>query len=395
MNYNFSDRVTTIRPSAIREILKLSNDPSIIAFSAGNPSPESFPYEDIDRYTGEILAQDPVVALQYGITEGYEPLRDVLKQRCMDVYHSYNETYDDLIVTTGAQQVFDLFTKTVCNEGDTVIAEGPAFVAALTAFKSYGANVTQVDIRRDGIDLNELEDTIKNAVTPRFIYCIPNFQNPTGLTMSLEVRKGILELAKKYDILVVEDNAYGDIRFKGEHLPTIKSMDNEGRVIYTGSMSKLLSPGLRVGFTSAAAEIIGKIVVTKQINDVHTPVLNQMICHRFLTESDVKEHIRKINAIYLRKSDLMLDALDMNADGVFSYTRPEGGLFIWCTLPDSIDMLDFCKRSIEHGVAVVPGNAFYSDDTAKRQGFRINFSSPSDENILEGVRVITSVAKSM
>ena len=395
MNYIFSNRVGTVKPSAIREILKLSSDPSIIPFSAGNPSSESFPYEEIQRYTDEILTENPVTALQYGVTEGYTPLREALKERSKLVYHAFNEDMDELIVTSGAQQVFDLLTKVVCNEGDTVIAEGPAFVGALTAFKSYGVNVKQIPVKEGGMDLAALESLLKESAAVRFIYCIPNFQNPTGLTMPLETRIGLLKLAEKYNVLILEDNAYGDIRFKGKPLPTIKSMDTEGRVVYAGSMSKLLSPGLRVGFVSAASELVSKLIVAKQVSDVHTPMLNQMICHKFLTLSDLPKHIERINDIYLRKSTLMLTELDSLADGAFSYTRPEGGLFIWCTLPENKDMLEFCKISIKNRVAVVPGNAFYSDDTLKQQSFRINFSSPSDEMIVEGTKIITDVAKQM
>ena len=328
MNYTFSDRVSGIKPSAIREILKLSSDPTIIPFSAGNPSPECFPYNDIRQYTNEILSDNPVQALQYGVTEGFLPLRDALKNRCKDVYHSFNEEGDDLIITSGAQQVFDLFTKVICNETDTVIAEGPAFVGALTSFKSYGLTVNQVSIKEDGIDLNELEDTIKSSHNPRYIYCIPNFQNPSGLTMSLDTRINLLALAKKYNLFILEDNAYADIRFKGTHLPTIKSMDDDNRVVYAGSMSKLLSPGLRVGFVSASEELIAKMTVAKQVSDVHTSVLSQMICQKFLTQSDLGKHIKDINEVYLRKSNLMLGELDSSVDGVFSYTRPDGGLFI-------------------------------------------------------------------
>ncbi len=395
MNYHFSDRISSVKPSAIREILKLSSDPSMIAFSAGNPSADSFPKEEIDQYTEEILRDTPVLALQYGVTEGYMPLRDVLKERCKTVYHAFREGEDELIVTTGAQQVFDLLTKAICNEGDTIIAEGPAFVGALSSFKSYGTTVKQVSLQEDGMDLHELEEVIKTSDNVRFIYCIPNFQNPTGLTMPLEKRKGILELAKKYDVLVLEDNAYADIRFRGTHLPTIKSMDTEGRVVYAGSMSKLLAPGLRIGFVSAPAEIVGKMTIAKQVNDVHSPMINQLICHAFLTRSDVAKHVEKINALYRRKCDLMLKELDANVGGAFTYTRPEGGLFIWCTLPDHVDMMEFCRRSIDRRVAVVPGNAFYADDAARRQSFRINFSSPTDEQIVEGVKIISEVAKNM
>ena len=395
MEYYFSKRIGTVKPSAIREILKLSSDPSVIAFSAGNPSADCFPKEDIALYTGEILQNTPALALQYGVTEGYTPLREALKERCIKAYGAYDAARDELIVTTGAQQVFDLLTKVVCDEGDTVIAEGPAFVGALSSFKSYGVNVVQADIDAHGMDLGELEEAIKTAENPRFIYCIPNFQNPTGYTMPLEKRKGILSLAGKYSLLVLEDNAYGDIRFKGEHLPTIKSMDTEGRVVYAGSMSKLLSPGLRVGFVSASAELIAKMTVAKQVSDVHTPILNQMVCHEFLTRSDVPGHIERINAVYLKKSDLMLGELDSGVGGLFRYTRPEGGLFIWCTLPAEADMLEFCSRAVKRNVAVVPGNAFYADDAAKRQSFRLNFSSPSDESIVTGVGVLAEVAKEL
>ena len=395
MNYSFSNRISAVKPSAIREILKLSADPTMIAFSAGNPSADSFPKEEIDGYADEILKKTPVTALQYGVTEGYEPLREALKHRCETIYGSFRAGADELIVTSGAQQVFDLLTKSTCNEGDTIIAEGPVFVGALSSFKSYGTVINQVEINDDGMDLDELELAVKRAKNPRFIYCIPNFQNPTGLTMPLKKRIGVLEIAKKYNILVLEDNAYGDIRFKGEHLPTIKSMDDEGRVVYAGSMSKLLAPGLRVGFVSAAPEIIAKLVVAKQGSDVHTPMMNQMICHAFLTRSDIPGHIERINTIYREKSELMLGELDSKVKEMFSYTRPEGGLFIWCTLPDSLDMMEFCKRCIEKKVAVVPGNAFYADDAAKRQSFRINFSSPSDGDILKGVEIMAQVAAGM
>ncbi|MCL2539537.1 MAG: PLP-dependent aminotransferase family protein [Oscillospiraceae bacterium] len=395
MNYSFSDRIGGVKPSAIREILKLSSDPSVIAFSAGNPSADSFPKEEIEQFASEILGTTPVLALQYGLTEGYAPLREALKARCRQVYHSFDDGIDELIVTTGAQQVIDLLTKVICNEGDTVIAEGPSFVAALSSFKSYGAEVRQVAIDEDGMDLDELETAVKTARNPRFIYCIPNFQNPTGFTMPLEKRVGVLNIARKYNLLVLEDNAYGDIRFKGEHLPTIKSMDDEGRVVYAGSMSKLLAPGLRVGFVSAAPDLISKMVVAKQVGDVHTPVLNQMLCHSFLTRSDVPEHIKRINALCLRKSDLMLSELDAKVDGLFKYTRPQGGLFIWCTLPDGVDMMEFSGRAVRQRVAVVPGNAFYADDVARRQSFRLNFSSPSDENIIEGVGILAEVARGM
>ncbi|NLL91319.1 MAG: PLP-dependent aminotransferase family protein [Ruminococcaceae bacterium] len=393
MDYNFSKKISGIRPSAIREILKLSSDPSVIPFSAGNPSSDSFPFEDLKRYSEEILSNTPTLALQYGVTEGYLPLRNVFKDRCKEIYGAFGEN-DELIVTTGAQQVFDLLTKTLCDEGDTVISEGPAFVGALTSFKSNGANVVQVDVKEDGMDIDELTKAIETSNNPRFIYCIPNFQNPTGLTTSAAKRREILEVAKKYDLMVLEDNAYADLRFSGEEVPSIKSFDTDGRVVYAGSMSKLLSPGLRVGFASGPSDVIAKMTVAKQVSDVHTAMFNQMICHMFFTKTDLTEHISKIRKIYREKAKLMLDILDKESGGTFRYTRPEGGLFIWCNLTNNSDAMDFTKEVIKEKVAIVPGNAFYADDSVVRNSFRLNFSSPTEEQITVGTEILCRTAKS-
>ena len=390
----FASRVSGVKPSAIREILKLSADPSVIALSAGNPSAASFPIEEVRRYTEEILREEPNIALQYGVTEGYGPLRDLLKKVCKERYGAFSEG-DDLIVTTGAQQAIDFTTKVLLNEGDTIIAEGPTFVGALTAFRSYGANVVQIPLTEGGLDPAEVENALKLNPNARFIYVIPNFQNPTGLTMPLKTRLELLKLAKQYGVFILEDNPYHDLRFAGEELPTIKSLDTDGIVIYVGSMSKILSPGLRVGYVVAKKEIIAKITVAKQCSDVHTPLLNQMICYKFLTESDLPKHIKSIQGIYKLKSGLMIDALKKYGEGVIEFSEPEGGLFIWCTLPEGVDMIDFCKRLIERKVAVVPGSAFYADDAAPRQTFRINFSSPTDENIEKGVKAVCELAKEM
>ncbi len=396
MQYNFATRMANNKPSAIREILKYSSDPSVIAFSAGNPNSETFPLDEIRKFSNEVLNENAIAALQYGITEGFAPLRNALKKLCSERWGAFDEGSDELIVTTGGQQMIDYFSKVLINEGDVVIAEGPSFLGSLSTFKSYGGVIKQANLKETGLDLDEVESLLKTEKNVRFIYVIPNFQNPTGLTMPLETRKGLLELAKKYGVLILEDNPYGELRFAGTPIPTIKSMDKDGIVMYCGSMSKILSSGMRIGFASGPKEIVAKMTVAKQCNDVHTPNINQMICAKFLENCDFDAHIKKTQEIYRVKAELMLDCLAKECDGAFEYTKPEGGLFIWCTLPDKIDMQKFCAKAVkEHKVAVVPGNAFYADDSAPCQSFRINFSSPTNENIEKGIKIICDLAKEM
>ena len=282
MNYNFSEKVSNLQASAIREILKFTSDPEVISFAAGNPAPEAFPVDDIKRISNEILNENPILALQYSLTEGYTPLRDILKERMLKE-GNFNPDTDELIITSGAQQSNELCAKVLCDEGDTIICEAPSFIGSLNAFKSYNVNLVGIELEEDGINLEKLEEAIKSNKNTKLIYLIPNFQNPTGRTMSSEKRKRVYELAEKYGIFILEDNPYGDIRFAGEHIQSIKSMDADGRVIYSGTFSKVLAPGIRVGYCSAPKEIISKIVVCKQVSDVHTNQWAQILAERFLT----------------------------------------------------------------------------------------------------------------
>ena len=243
------------------------------------------------------------------------------------------------------------------------------------------------------MDVDALEEALKTTENAKFIYTIPNFQNPAGATMSLAKRKRLYELAVKYNKIILEDNPYGDLRVAGEPLPTIKSMDTEGIVVYAGSFSKILSPGLRVAYCVGPKPILAKMTVGKQASDVHTPCLNQMIVYRWLRDYDVEAHIKKIQGIYRKKLNLMCDCIDKELGDFVEYVRPEGGLFIWCKLPDDVDMLDFVQRAVKKKVAVVPGNAFLMNDTDKTQYIRLNFSTPSDENIAAGIKLLGEVAK--
>lgn len=395
MEYQFSDRINCIKASAIREIFKLTADPSIISFSAGNPSPDAFPIDAIRKIIPDILEKAPVEALQYSLTEGYPQLREYMKTFAKNRYQAFGNG-DELIITSGAQQSIDLISRVLLNEGDTVLCENPSFVGALNAIKANNINLVGVDLESDGPNLEQMEQALKTNKNVKFIYVIPNFQNPSGITMSLEKRKAIYALAKQYQVLILEDNPYGDLRFSGTDLPTIKSMDDEGLVMYSGSFSKILSPGIRVGFLSAPAPIVGKVVVAKQTNDVHTNILAQMLCYRFLTEYDFEAHIARLRELYRAKCELMLREIEAKFDPKVKHTSPEGGLFLWCTLPDDVDMMQFCRDAVGKKVAVVPGSAFLPhEETMVSHSFRMNFSMPSDEQIITGVGALAELIETL
>lgn len=395
MDYIFSDKVSKLQPSVIREILKFTSDPEVISLAAGNPAPEAFPVDEIASITAKLLADNPINALQYSVTEGYTPLRERLKER-MKKADCFDENSDELIITSGAQQANELACKVLLNEGDTLFCEAPSFIGSLNAFKSYNVNLVGVPMEEDGMDINALEAAIKAADKPKLIYIIPNFQNPTGLCTSLEKRKAIYELAKKYGVMILEDNPYGDIRFAGENIPSIKTMDKDGIVIYSRTFSKTLAPGLRVGYVSAPKPVIQKMVVCKQVSDVHTNIMAQIICDEYLKNYDMDAHLEQIRGIYRHKCGLMLEQIDNNFSKKITVTRPEGGLFIWATLPEGSDMMGFCNTAVQkYKVAVVPGTAFLIRETDKTSSFRLNFSTPTDEQLIKGCEILGKLSKEM
>ncbi|MDR1961429.1 MAG: PLP-dependent aminotransferase family protein, partial [Gracilibacteraceae bacterium] len=343
MDYFFSDRISSLQPSAIREILKAASDPGVISLAAGNPAPEAFPRAEIAEITAEILSRDSTAALQYGISEGYEPLR--LAVSALLRRQGIGRDFDRVIITSGAQQGIDLTTKVLCNEGDVVLCENPSFIGALNTFRSYNVRLQGIETEDDGLSLESLDAALRAEKNVRFLYLIVNFNNPTGLCTSLAKRRAIYDLAKSRGILILEDNPYGDLRFAGTDLPSLKSLDEDGVVIYAGSFSKTIAPGLRVGFVCLPAPVAAKITVAKQAADVHTSALAQIICERFLARADLEEHFARLRAIYRRKAALMLDNLAADFPAAVTWTRPEGGLFIWCTLPPETDMLGFCRAA--------------------------------------------------
>lgn len=394
MEYKFSNKLASLKPSAIREIFKSLSDPTIISFAAGNPSPLSFPVKDLADLSADIFANSAASALQYGTTEGYTPLRKAVEERLKNRF-SINTNGNETIITTGGQQGIELACKALCNEGDAVICENPSFIGALNAFRSNGAQTIGVPLADEGIDPEKLEKTILSTPNAKILYLIPTFQNPAGVTSTLENRKKVYEIAKKYGIIIIEDNPYGELRFSGTDVPTYKSMDTENIVIYCSSFSKILSSGMRVGFVCGPEEIVSKMVVAKQVEDVHTNLFFQMLCHRFMTERDLDGHIAGIRKLYGEKCTLMLGELDKKMPKCIKYTRPEGGLFIWCTLPGGISSSEYIKAALSRKVAVVPGTAFNCDTEAPSDSFRLNYSMPSDEDIVKGVDILAKLAKEM
>ena len=394
MEYTISNKLANLKPSAIREIFKSLSDPTIISFAAGNPSPLSFPSEELAEISADIFRNQANVALQYGITEGYPALRKAIEERMKEKFGIGRDT-DTTIVTTGGQQGIELTTKALCNEGDVVICENPSFIGALNSFRALGAKPVGVPLNDDGIDTEILEKTLAETPNARFIYVIPTFHNPMGITSTLENRKKVYELAKKYGVMILEDNPYGELRFAGENVPTYKSFDEDGIVIYCSSFSKILSAGMRIGYVCGPDAVISKMVVAKQVEDVHTNNFFQMLCHRYMTERDIDAHIEKIRGIYRAKAELMLAELDKHMPKCVKYTRPEGGLFLWCTLPNGTDSSAFIKKALENKVAVVPGTAFNCDTEAPSDSFRLNYSMPSDEDIVRGIGILSDIAREM
>ncbi len=386
----FADRVKPMKGSAIREMFKRMADPEIIPLAGGNPAAELFPADELSKIAGKILMTSPTLALQYGTTDGYPKMKECAKERAMKV-NAYSEG-DEILITTGANQGIDLTAKAIINKGDKIIVESPSFIGSLNAFRSYECELVGVEVEADGMSMEKLEEALKANSDAKLLYTIPTFQNPTGTTMSIEKRKKLLELASKYNVLVIEDNPYGDLRFSGEELPTLKSLDTEGRVIYCGSFSKILSPGMRLGYLTGPAVLIEKVEMLKQVNDVHTPMITQLMCVQFMKKYNIDKYIEKNRQLYGKKCRVMLDAMEEYfPKGKVTWVEPEGGIFMWCTCPGLDDISVVVEKCLERKVAIVPGSNFAIDQNAPSNQFRMNFSSIPAEKIAEGVKRVGEV----
>ncbi len=387
----FSDKVKHLEASAIREIFKLLAKPGIISFAGGAPDPTLFPREELAEIAADVLRNQGNVALQYGVTEGYAPLRDWVINRLTK--QGVISDRDETIVVSGGQQGIDLAAKSLLNPGDGVLCEEPSFIGGLNSFRVNNAEIYGVPVEEDGLDLIRLEEVLKAHSNIKILYTIATFQNPSGITMSLEKRKKLLELAETYDFMIFEDNPYGELRFSGEDIPTIKSMDQNGRVVYFGSFSKILSPGLRLGFVSCDPALMERMIICKQVEDVHTNVLSQMIAYEFVTRYDIDAHITKLRQTYGRKCQLMMDCMDQYFPASVTHTCPQGGLFLFCTMPKQYDSKKVMQKALEKGVAFVPGATTMVDDKASYSTFRMNYSTASEEEIQKGIKLLGEVLK--
>lgn len=387
MEYKISGRIQDVKGSIIRELFKLTKDPNMIAFGGGNPAPQSFPVPEIAEIVAEIMKNDPVSMLQYGLTEGYTPLRETMKAHLAKT-EGIDFTENELYIVSGGQQACDLTTKIFVNEGETIISEEPAFVGCLNTFRSYGTKLVGVPMQPDGMDIDALEKALKANPDCRLIYTIPSFQNPTGFTTSAAKRKQVYELACKYNVMVFEDNPYGELRFAGEHVKPIKSLDTEGRVVYAGSFSKVMAPAFRLGFIVFNKELSARFAVAKQCTDVHSTVLFQHICNEYMTKYDYPKHIEDTRKLYGQKAGLMVAEMKKHFHPEVRFNAPEGGLFVMAFLREGMDAYPFVEEGIKRGVATVPGVAFATDASLPNNGFRMNYSTPSDEQIVRGIEIL-------
>lgn len=389
-----ADRVKNMKGSAIREMFKRMANPEIISLAGGNPASELFPGEELSKIAGKILMTSPTLALQYGTTDGYPAMKECARSRAQKV-NSVKEN-DEILIMTGANQGIDLTAKAILNKGDAIIVESPSFIGSLNAFRTYESRLVGVKVEDDGMSMDGLEEALKENPGVKLIYTIPTFQNPTGTTISLEKRKKMLELASKYDVLILEDNPYGDLRFSGEDVPTLKSLDTEGRVIYAGSFSKILSPGMRLGYIVAPAPIAEKIEILKQVNDVHTPMITQLMCVEFMKKYNIDDYIAKNRELYGKKCACMVENMNKYfPKGKVKWVVPEGGIFLWCECPTITDITPVVDRCLEKMVAIVPGSNFATDIFAPSNMFRLNYSSATLEKIEEGIRRLGEVLTEM
>jgi len=390
----YSILASKVEASAIRELLKLTQTPEVISLAGGLPAPETFPVEEIREIVNSVLLKESAQALQYSTTEGLPGLRQsILDYLAAD---GIKGMLDNIIITTGSQQGLDLIGKLFLSPGDVAIVELPSYLAAITAFRSYGGELAGIPMDEDGMQVELLEKKIKQLIDQKkkvkFIYTISNFQNPAGVTMSLPRRKKILEIVKKYNLFIVEDNPYEKLRFEGICLPSIYSLDKEGRVISLGTFSKILCPGLRIAWMLGNNEIIRKIALLKQTTDLCTNILSQMIADKYFKLGKFNKNIESNIDIYKQKRNVMLSSLEQYFPAQATWTNPLGGFFVMVTLPEYIDAGKMLMEAVEENVAYVPGSPFFANGEGKNT-FRLSFCYPSQEDIKEGVKRLGKVIK--
>ncbi len=391
----YSQRAKQVKSSAIRELLKITQNPEIISFAGGLPAPDVFPAERFREACNRVLEKQASQALQYGATEGYGPLREMIAWHTSR--YGVNAKAENVLITSGSQQALDLIGKLLINSGDRVLVEAPTYLGALQAFNVYGAEYISVLSDQDGMRTNLLESSLR--LGPKFMYVLPNFQNPGGTTLAEGRRHELVLLAERYGIPIIEDDPYGQLRYEGEHLTPLIVLDREnlrrdngysiGNVIYLSTFSKTLAPGMRLGWIVAPAEVISKLVQLKQGTDLHTSTFVQMVAYEVARDTFLDEHIKLIRRVYGERREVMLKALEENFPPEVTWTRPQGGLFLWVSLPEGMDCHQLFEAAIRENVAFVPGDSFYASNGHVEEGrrhFRLNFSNAQPEQIREGIR---------
>ncbi len=398
--YRFAQRTKAIKSSVIRELLKLTQRPEVISFAGGLPAPELFPIERFQQACQRVLVEKGACALQYGTTEGYAPLREMIAQNM--ARYGVVAAADNILITSGSQQALDLIGKLLVNPGDRLLVEAPTYLGALQAFDVYGAEYVSVPIDDDGVQTGRLEEALRSG--PKFMYILPNFQNPGGVTLSEGRRHELVLLADRYGIPIIEDDPYGQLRYEGQHLPPLIVADREnlrrddgyrlGNVIYLSTFSKTLAPGLRLGWIVAPPEVITKLVQLKQGADLHTSTFVQVVAHEVARDGFLDEHVKKIRQVYRERRDAMLAALQEFFPPEVTWTHPAGGLFLWVTLPPDIECKALFEAALQQDVAFVPGDSFYATGDEGRRHMRLNFSNAPPERIREGIRRLSIAVRS-
>lgn len=390
----YSVLASRMKASAIREILKIIQRSNVISLAGGMPDPATFPTEELNEAAKKIFEKDSARALQYSSTEGLQELREFILNWLAE--DNKKAGLDNIMITSGSQQGLDLMSKVLLDPGDIVIVELPSYLAALNAFRSYGGEMVGIPMDDKGMRMDILEETLNQLRTEgkkvKFIYTISNFQNPAGVTMSLPRRKRILEIARKFEVFILEDNPYEKLRFEGEPIPSIYSLDNEGYVISLGTFSKILCPGLRLAWILGDKEIIEKLVIMKQATDLCTTILNQLIAYEYCRQNDIDKNIESNVQIYRKKRDIMLKSLEKYFPDEATWTKPEGGFFVFATLPEYIDTEEMFPEAIKEKVAYVSGAPFFANGKGQNT-MRLSFCYPKEKDIEEGIKKLGQVIK--
>ncbi|MFZ0914040.1 MAG: PLP-dependent aminotransferase family protein [Candidatus Korobacteraceae bacterium] len=390
--HRYAQRTKTAKSSIIRELLKLTQRPEVISFAGGLPAPEIFPVERFREACQQVLTTNPSIALQYGPTEGYRPLRELIVAHM--ARYGILATVDNILITSGSQQALDLIAKLLINRGDRILVESPTYLGALQAFDLMGAEYVTVPTDDDGLQTSEMERALRSG--PKFMYILPNFQNPGGTTLSRARRDELVLLSDKYGIPIIEDDPYGQLRYEGEHIPPLVVLDRTnllrdngyllGNVIYLSTFSKVLAPGLRLGWIVAPPDVITHLVQLKQSTDLHTSSFTQMVAYEVARDGFMEEHVKLIRRVYKERRDAMLGALHDYFPPEVSWTHPHGGLFLWVTLPPGIDTMKLLDTALRQDVAFVPGEPFFPSGQETGSHMRLNFSNARPEQIREGIR---------